>query len=181
MRWKKTYLFHITSLTTDNTGSNTGLHGVRGVLERERRKKWEEIQEGEYIPLIFNGCQDHICHLASMEFEKSLIHRSLCWNRSNQIEGKRHISSVALCHVVSRIKSNFFYRPFRSFVQSKCGKRPRFDRYSETRYASINLLSLQYLKYEKYILLFFLSFKLFLTELDHKYIKVKKKKENKRK
>ena len=70
---------------------------VRGVLERERKKKWEEIQESEYVPLVFNGCQDHICHLASMEFEKSLIHRSLCWNKNNQIEGKGHLSSVALC------------------------------------------------------------------------------------
>ena len=50
--WKKTFLYHITSLTTDNTGSNTGVKGVRGVLERERKISWEKNKEGHFRPLF---------------------------------------------------------------------------------------------------------------------------------
>lgn len=150
--------------------------GVRGVLERERLLQWqEEKREGVYFPLLFNGCQDHIAHLSCSEFEKCLVSRTSSWGKQAQMDGKRHISSTALCHIVARIRSNLFYRPFRAFVYASEKKRPRFDRYSETRYASINLLSLQYLQVEKYVLLFFLRFRCFLTDLDLKYIKVSNK------
>ena len=170
--WKKTCLHHIVSLTTDNTGSNTGINGVRGVLERERRLSWEEKKEGMYKPLFFSGCQDHIANLASTEFEQCLIDRTKYWKKDHFIDGKKHVSSSALCHIVSRIRSNVFHRAFKAYVRHCTGETATFSRFSETRYASINLLAIQYLKWESFIMRFFYTCKLLLTEMDIKYLKI---------
>ena len=121
---------------------------------------------------FFNGCQDHIAHLASTEFEKCLINRTIAWQKLNFIEGKKHISSVALCHIISRIRCNNFYRAFKSFVKKNTGQRPSFSRFSETRFASINLLSIQYLRWERYLMAFFYFCRSLLTEIDLKYLKI---------
>jgi len=76
-----TKLYHITSLTTDNTSSNTGeKNGVRAVLERARAAEWlRDGQAGTMPPLIFKGCEDHITNLVSTEIEKRLVSRAISW------------------------------------------------------------------------------------------------------
>jgi hypothetical protein len=67
----ETKLYHIRSLTADNTSSNTGENGVRGVLEKERQLLWKEDQQtGDCPALVFKGCEDHIENLVSREAEK---------------------------------------------------------------------------------------------------------------
>ena len=42
MKWKVTKPYDVTSMTADNTSSNTGDKGVRGVFEDLRQKSWKE-------------------------------------------------------------------------------------------------------------------------------------------
>jgi len=171
--WRETKIYEVASLTADNTGSNTGEKGVRGLLEKERQKEWREDGKlGECPPLLFKGCEDHIVHLASTELEKRIIARALSWQMTCAVEKKRHVSATAVCHIVARIRSNLFYRAFRAFAMEKEGRRPKFSRYSETRYASVNIISLEYLRSEKLILWFLRSCRTLLTDEDIKALKV---------
>jgi len=171
--WKETRLYEVLSLTADNTGSNTGENGVRGILDKERKKEWEKDgKEGICPEMVFKGCQDHIVHLASKEFEERLMNRTLAWGMVHKVDHKRHVSASALCHIVARLRSNLFYRPFRAFVRQLGGKTPRFSRHTETRYASINLISLEFLRNERHALLFLRACRTLLTEEDLKALKV---------
>jgi len=169
----QTKIYHITSLTADNTGSNTGKNGVRGLLEKERQRVWfEEGKNGECQPLVFKGCEDHIVNLASNEFEKRLVNRSESWGKGWMVKGKKHVSATALCHIMARLRSDLFYRPFKAFLKKMGGKPLKFERYSETRYASVCILSLRYLEGEKYILLFLRACRCLLTKEDLASIKL---------
>lgn len=136
---------------------------MRGVLERERKKTWEqEGNQGSCSPLVFKGCEDHIVHLASTEFERRLVERAQIWGMKEMVKGKRHVSGTAVCHIIARIKSDRFNRAFKFYLSSQNIPEAFFPRYSETRYASVCIISLKYLEYEKEILLFsFESFGLF--------------------
>ena len=169
---KETRAYHITSLTTDNTGSNTGENGVCGVLEAVRKKQWlSDSNPGSCPPLLFKGCEDHVVHLIATEFERRLILRATSWGLSDQIDGKRHASATALCHILARLRSNLFRRAFRAFVRKSGGKPPAIERYSETRYASVAILSLRFMENRAFILEFLFQVRSLLTAIDLEALK----------
>jgi len=51
MKWKVTKPYDVTSMTADNTSSNTGDKGVRGVFEDLRQKSWKEEIRLDECPL----------------------------------------------------------------------------------------------------------------------------------
>jgi len=59
---KRLQLYHIVSLSADNTSSNTGQYnGVAAQLDKERAAAWKEQgHTSGFEPLIFKGCNDHI-------------------------------------------------------------------------------------------------------------------------
>ena len=80
-QWPCTRVYDIRSFTADNTGSNTGDNGVKGVLEPKRQQQWlADGKAGTCPPLAFKGCEDHISHLASKETEKRLLLRCKSWD-----------------------------------------------------------------------------------------------------
>ena len=170
---KTTQLYEIVSLTADNTASNTGENGVRGVLEEARRKQWAiDGKEGSCPPLVFKGCEDHISHLASKETEKRLMIRYKSWSMDDRVDGQHHASSTALMHIMARLRSPTFHRPFRAYVRDAGGKPPAIPRHSETRYASIDTLAKVFIENRGFIILFLYTCRALLTQLDLDSLKV---------
>jgi len=168
-----TALYEIRSLTSDNTGSNTGDNGVRGILEEERQISWERSgMPGKCPPLIFKGCEDHIVHLASKELERRLVNRALSWGMEHLTKGDRHASSVALCHIAARLRADLFCRPFKAFCRRLGAEPPSFPRYSETRYTSIDILCLKYAQSERLVLEFLRMCRSLLSQEDLSSLKV---------
>ena len=174
LKLKETKLYDVTSLTTDNTSSNTGEKGLKGLLEAERARLHKADACAEpYKKLIFKGCEDHITHLAATEFEKRLVIREVSWGRNQSVKSNRHISATALCHIVALLRSAKFKRGFRDYVRKNGGqKHANFPRHSETRYASLCILALRYVQNEGFIILFLHEMKSLLTEQDLNAIKV---------
>ena len=171
--WHLTRVYHISSLTADNTSSNTGANGVRGVLEAKRQEQWRADRKlGECPPLVFKGCEDHISHLASKEIEKRLMLRYRSWGLEEMVSGQHHSSSSALMHVMARLRSVTFHRPFRAFVRLNGGVPPHIPRHSETRYASIDTLAKVLVEYRGYIILFLYRCRSLLTQNDLDALKV---------
>ena len=171
--WSVTRMYHIRSLTADNTSSNTGDNGVKGVLEAKRQQQWlADGKAGTCPPLVFKGCEDHISHLASKETEKRLILRYKSWGLEGVISGQHHASSTALMHVMARLRSVTFHRPFRAFVRLNGGAPPHIPRHSETRYASIDTLAKVLVEYRGFIFLFLRRCRSLLTQVDLGALKV---------
>jgi len=177
--WKETKLYHVTSFTCDNTGSNTGENGVRGVLQREREREWEADGKpgGELQPLVQKGCDDHIAHLASREFDGRLMMRAKSWNMPDMIHKgdgatPQHVSSFAIIRVMGRIRSQLFHRPFKAFVRANGGSPPRIPVYSEIRYGMLDHLCLTFCQHQGFILLFLFQCRPLLTQLDLNALKI---------
>jgi len=171
--WSVTRMYHIRSLTADNTSSNTGDNGVKGVLEAKRQQQWlADGKAGTCPPLVFKGCEDHISHLASKETEKRLILRYKSWGLEGMVSGQHHASSTALMHVMARLRSITFHRPFRAFVRLNGGAPPHIPRHSETRYASIDTMAKVFVEYRGYIILFLYRCRSLLTQIDLNSLKV---------
>ena len=171
--WPLTRVYHVASLTADNTSSNTGANGVRGVLEAKRQEQWRaDCKPGACPPLVFKGCEDHISHLASKEIEKRLMIRYKSWGLEGMVSGQHHCSSTALMHVMARLRSVTFHRPFRAFVRLNGGVPPHIPRHSETRYASIDTLAKVMVEYRGFIILFLYRCRSLLTQHDLDALKV---------
>ena len=75
-------------------------------------------------------------------------------------------------HLVARLRGNTFRRPFRWYVKSKGAKAPTFVRYTETRYAAIDIMCQTFWQYRGFVILFFHLVRHLLTEADLKALKV---------
>jgi hypothetical protein len=164
-------IYSFVSLTADNTGSNTGDRGVRGLLEEDRKKKWEEDGKPErFVPLTFQGCKDHIVNLASKEGERRLMTICEGWGRKGQVRGEKHISTVAVTHLLSRLRSNRFRRSFRDWCRERGVRGPAFERPSETRYLAGDVLCLHFAQTLGLILGFFEEYRRLLTKGDREHL-----------
>jgi hypothetical protein len=144
-----------------------------GVFSEERKRQWKEDgHAGDPPELLFKGCEDHIAHLASKDFEKRLVERAQSWGRLDHISGAHHVSSVAVRHIVARLRSALLWRSFRAFVAKHGGKPPKFERYSETRYAAIDVMCLRFWQNRGHIILFLRLVRSLLTEEDLKALKI---------
>ena len=88
------------------------------------------------------------------------------------VNGQHHASSTALMHVMARLRSPTFHRPFRAFVRLNGGVPPHIPRHSETRYASIDTLAKVFVEYRGFILLFLFRCRALLTQIDLDSLKV---------
>jgi hypothetical protein len=133
---KLTEIYHFVEIVFDNTGSNTGLQGLHGLLEKARRERWESYgkQRGEpWVELNVKGCDDHICNLVSKELEKRLCIRWSNWGFGG--DGKRHPVSGAVIHMTKRLTSHF-RRAFKAFLRENGIKPFGMTRISETRFCT---------------------------------------------
>jgi len=126
---------------------------------------------GPCPPLIFKGCEDHITNLASKEFEKRTITRLKSWNKSHLLRGDQLLASWAVIKIMGKIRSDPYHRAFRAFVREHGEKPPLIERYSETRYSSIDILSLRFFQLRPFIFQFLHKFRSLLTKEDLEALK----------
>lgn len=132
----------------DNTNSNTGERGVRGEFDLLRKEEWKKSgSNGEFKPLFAKGCEDHICNLISKEIEKRINVLMTNWNFKKMISnGGRNAATYVVIHLTKRLIGSPFRRGFRYFVHMNGGKTFKFERVSETRFSSVDILSLTFYK-----------------------------------
>lgn len=154
----------------DNTGSNTGLQGLHGLLEKARRERWESYgkQRGEpWVELNVKGCDDHICNLVSKELEKRLCIRWSNWGFGG--DGKRHPVSGAVIHMTKRLTSHF-RRAFKAFLRENGIKPFGMTRISETRFCTLDVVCIKFYCYFYGIMIFFMEMASLLTKKDIQYL-----------
>ena len=88
------------------------------------------------------------------------------------VNGQHHCSSTALMHIMARLRSVLFHRPFRAFVRLNGGVPPHIPRHSETRYASIDTLAKVMVEHRGFIILFLYRCRSLLTQHDLDALKV---------
>ena len=76
----QTPLYHFTSLTCDTTSSMSGhIGGLQALLEKARHKAWTgDACPGVYKPLTFKQCDNHVCNLVRMCFNRKVV--DWCFN-----------------------------------------------------------------------------------------------------
>lgn len=170
---KESKLYHIVSMTADNTSSNTGERGVRGLLQLAREETWQrDGQPGKCPELVFKGCEDHIINLIAVEFDKRVVLRAQSWQLADIVINETHASASALVHIMGRLRSPIFRRAFRGFVRHSGGKDTAIERYSETRYASLAVLSLRWMQDRPIIIAFLHRVRTLLTAIDLKQLEI---------
>ena len=168
----ETKLYEIQLLVCDNTFSNIGENGVRGVLNQLRKLEWQkesiEVQEKfPFADLITKGCDDHISNIVSHEFEKRICQLTTNWSMNHFLSvGKKHAATYSVIHVMKRLLGNPFRRPFRAFLKFHDVKSFHFVRVSETRFSSIDIISLTVYQYYGPIVMFLYLCRVKLTEQD---------------
>jgi len=105
--------YHLLFLGVDTTSSNTGDNGVRGNLEREREKAWEEDQnEGLCPPLVLVGCEDHLINLTSEDVERFFVKE-----QSHLTINNKHRVTDWVQFIFQKLSRAPVRLPFKAFLQ----------------------------------------------------------------
>jgi len=144
--------YHFHALVVDTTSSNLGDNGVRGLLEKERKRAWEQDgKEGVFPPLVTIKCEDHLINLTSEDLETLFVREQ----PNLTIYGKHRVTDWV--QFISQKLGRFPLRlPFQAF-KKKMGieKGCSFSRLSDTRFAWRDIAALNCFRHLELILLFF--------------------------
>jgi len=161
--------YHILSLGLDNTSSNVGEKGVRGLLDEERRKSWEEDgYPGPCPPLIFVGCEDHLVNLISQDFEKIFVQDAKERGAHHLLISDKHRATDWVQFVTQKLTRPPLRAAFKGFLREHEVKSFSFGRISDTRFAWRDLVAFNVFSNLDIILLFLGRYGHKLTELDKK-------------